>query len=137
MPHCCIGVDVITGFPSESDADFQETFDFLHDLDISYLHVFTYSERENTHALEISPVVPKAVRHQRTKSLRNLSYQKMRYFIESHYGQQRPVLFEGKSKNARLPNGQGQIEGYTDNYIRISAPYKKEWINQIIEQEIN
>lgn len=130
MPHCCIGVDVITGFPSESEDDFNETFDFLHDLDISYLHVFTYSERENTHALEISPIVPKAVRHHRTKSLRNLSYQKMRYFTESHHGQKRPVLFEGKNKK-------GQIEGYTDNYIRISAPYKKEWINQIIDREIS
>lgn len=129
MPHCCIGVDVITGFPTESDQDFEETFDFLHELDVSYLHVFTYSERENTHALQLSPVVPKAVRHQRTQKLRNLSFQKMRYFTEKHYGQKRPVLFEEQNKD-------GQLEGYSDNYIRVSASYKKEWVNQIIEQVI-
>src|SRR5699024_8951922 len=119
MPHCCIGVDVITGFPSESEADFKETMDFLHALAISYLHVFTYSERENTHALEIRPVVPKQVRHVRNKKLRNLSYQKMRYFTELHYGQKRPVLFECHNKG-------GRMEGYTDNYIRVSAPYLQE-----------
>jgi threonylcarbamoyladenosine tRNA methylthiotransferase MtaB len=129
MPHCCIGVDVITGFPTESDQDFKETLDFLHELDVSYLHVFTYSERENTHALQLSPVVPKVVRHQRTQKLRNLSFQKMRYFTEKHYGQKRPVLFEEQNKD-------GQLEGYSDNYIRVSASYKKEWVNQIIEQVI-
>ena len=82
MPHCCIGVDVIVGFPGETEEDFKETFDFLHSLDISYLHVFTYSERDNTNALTIKPVVPKNVRHDRNKTLRNLSYMKMQYFTQ-------------------------------------------------------
>ncbi len=129
MPHCCIGVDVITGFPAESETDFKETMDFLHALDISYLHVFTYSERENTHALEITPVVPKQVRHLRNKQLRNLSYQKMRFFTEQHYGQKRPVLFEDNNKG-------GVMEGYTDNYIRVSAPYRQEQVNQIIDWQL-
>src|SRR5699024_7887910 len=130
MPHCCIGVDVIVGFPSESKEDFQETMDFLHELDISYLHVFTYSERENTHALEIKPVVPKNIRHERSKKLRNLSYQKMRFFTEQQYGQERPVLFEEHNKA-------GRMEGYTDNYIRISAPYDHKKTNKIINWKIS
>ena len=80
MPHCSIGVDVIVGFPGESDAEFRETFDFLHELDISYLHVFTYSERGNTDALNITPVVPVHTRIERNKQLRNLSYMKQQYF---------------------------------------------------------
>ncbi len=126
MPHCAIGVDVIVGFPSESDQHFQETFDFLHSLDVSYLHVFTYSERDNTRALEIQPVVPVAVRHERNKTLRNLSYMKMQYFTEQHRGQSRKVLFEGHEKN-------GMMEGYTDNYIRITTPHRAEWANQIVD----
>ncbi len=129
MPHCCIGVDVIVGFPGETEEDFKETFDFLHSLDISYLHVFTYSERDNTHALSIKPVVPKNVRHERNKSLRNLSYMKMQYFTQQHAGQIRKVLFEGKDKS-------GMIEGYTDNYIKITAPAKEEWVNNIVEWKI-
>ncbi|HEY1022875.1 MAG TPA: tRNA (N(6)-L-threonylcarbamoyladenosine(37)-C(2))-methylthiotransferase MtaB, partial [Flavisolibacter sp.] len=80
IPHCAIGVDVIVGFPSESDTHFKETFDFLHSLPVSYLHVFTYSERDHTKALEITPVVPMHERHERNKALRNLSYMKMQYF---------------------------------------------------------
>jgi threonylcarbamoyladenosine tRNA methylthiotransferase MtaB len=129
MPHCAIGVDVIVGFPSESNQRFQETFDFLHDLDVSYLHVFTYSERDNTKALEIQPVVPVNIRHERNKVLRNLSYMKMQDFTAKHTGQKRKVLFEGSSKN-------GMMEGYTDNYIRITAPYKAEWANRIMEWRI-
>ncbi|HWJ26848.1 MAG TPA: tRNA (N(6)-L-threonylcarbamoyladenosine(37)-C(2))-methylthiotransferase MtaB [Flavisolibacter sp.] len=129
MPHCAIGVDVIVGFPSESDTHFKETFDFLHSLDISYLHVFTYSERAETRALEINPVVPVHVRHERNKALRNLSYMKMQYFTEQHKGETRKVLFEDHVKN-------GMMEGYTDNYIRISTPYNKEWANQIIDWKI-
>lgn len=98
MPHCAIGVDVIVGFPGESDIHFQETFDFLHSLDVSYLHVFTYSERDHTKALEIKPVVPLSVRHERNKILRNLSYMKMQHFTELHRGQTRKVLFEGIAK---------------------------------------
>ena len=126
MPHCCIGVDVIVGFPGETDQDFKETFDFLHSLDISYLHVFTYSERDNTHALNIKPVVPMNVRHERNKILRNLSYMKMQYFTQQHTGQIRKVLFEAHDKN-------GTMEGYTDNYIRISVPYREECANEIVE----
>lgn len=126
MPHCCIGVDVIVGFPGETDELFKETFDFLHALDVSYLHVFTYSERDNTHALTIKPVVPMNVRYDRNKALRNLSYMKMQYFTQQHEGQTRPVLFEGHSKNAMM-------EGYTDNYIKVTTPFKKEWVNEIVQ----
>jgi threonylcarbamoyladenosine tRNA methylthiotransferase MtaB len=86
MPHCAIGVDVIVGFPGETEEDFNETFNFLHSLNVSYLHVFTYSERANTRALEIEPVVPMQVRHERNKKLRNLSYMKMQYFTQQHEG---------------------------------------------------
>ncbi|MFN8245345.1 MAG: MiaB/RimO family radical SAM methylthiotransferase [Ferruginibacter sp.] len=126
MPHACIGVDVIVGFPGESDDMFRETAMFLEELDISYLHVFTYSERDNTQALDIKPVVPMSVRHERNKILRNLSYRKMQAFTEKHIGQTRKVLFEGVNKNQMM-------EGYTDNYIKITAPYKKEWVNEIVE----
>ena len=129
MPHCAIGVDVIVGYPSETDQQFRETFDFLHSLDISYLHVFTYSERDNTRALAITPVVPVQVRHERNKTLRNLSYKKMQYFTEQHTGQTRKVLFEDHVKN-------GMMEGYTDNYLRISTPYRKEWANNIVDWTI-
>jgi threonylcarbamoyladenosine tRNA methylthiotransferase MtaB len=129
IPHCCIGVDVIVGFPGEDDDDFKETFDFLHSLDISYLHVFTYSERDNTKALEIKPVVPMHVRHERNRSLRNFSYMKMQSFTQQHAGQTRKVLFEDHNKN-------GMMEGYTDNYIRITTPYREEWVNQIIDWKL-
>ncbi len=129
MPHCAIGVDVIVGFPGETDAHFAETFDFLHELPVSYLHVFTYSERTNTHALSIEPVVPMDQRHERNKALRNLSYMKMQYFTEQHREQKRFVLFEDHDKN-------GMMEGYTDNYIRITTPYRPEWANQLVEWTI-
>lgn len=129
MPHCAIGVDVIVGFPSETDELFKETFDFLHSLDVSYLHVFTYSERHATKALEIKPVVPVHVRHERNKILRNLSYMKMQYFTGQHKGQARKVLFEDHVKN-------GTMEGYTDNYIRIITSYRKEWANQVVDWTI-
>jgi threonylcarbamoyladenosine tRNA methylthiotransferase MtaB len=138
MPHCCIGVDVIVGFPSETDEDFKETFDFLHSLDISYLHVFTYSERDNTQALSVKPVVPINIRHERNKTLRNLSYMKMQYFTEQHIGQVRKVLFEANEKNARLNDsvGQGMMEGFTDNYIKITTPARAEWKNEIVDWKI-
>jgi len=126
MPHGAIGVDVIVGFPGETEEEFRETFDFLHSLDISYLHVFTYSERDNTPALELTPVVPVSIRHERNKTLRNLSYMKMQYFIGKQVGQTRKVLFEDHDKN-------GMMEGYTDNYIRISTPYRAEWANEIVD----
>ena len=129
MPHCAIGVDVIVGFPGETDEHFKETFDFLHSLDVSYLHVFTYSERDNTRALEIQPVVPIAVRNERNKTLRNLSYMKLQYFTQQHSGQERKVLFEAFNKN-------GMMEGYTDNYIRITTPHRKEWENALVEWKL-
>ena len=126
MPHCAIGVDVIVGFPGETDEDFKETFDFLHALDISYLHVFTYSERDNTLAAEMKEVVPMQIRNERNKSLRNLSYMKMQYFTQQHSGQTRKVLFEIFEKN-------GMMEGYTDNYLRIQTPFRKEWANKVVD----
>jgi len=129
MPHCCIGVDVIVGFPSESNEHFQETYNFLHDLDISYLHVFTYSERANTPAVDITPVVPVALRHERNKMLRNLSHKKMQYFTEQHIGETRKVLFESHQKD-------GMMEGYTDNYIKVTTPYRAEWVNGLVDWEL-
>src|SRR5258708_6132963 len=129
MPHCAIGVDVIVGFPGETEEEFKETVDFLQLLDISYLHVFTYSERDNTHALTIQPVIPQNIRHERNKILRNLSYMKMQYFTQQHNGQIRKVLFEKHGKSAIM-------DGYTDNYIKVSLPYRPEWANQIIDWKI-
>ncbi|MEO6584214.1 MAG: tRNA (N(6)-L-threonylcarbamoyladenosine(37)-C(2))-methylthiotransferase MtaB [Ferruginibacter sp.] len=129
MPDCCIGVDVIVGFPGETNDHFTETVDFLSTLDISYLHVFTYSERANTHALSLGPAVPVNVRNARNKVLRNLSYAKMQAFTAKHIGEQRKVLFEKANKN-------GMMEGYTDNYIKIEVPFNKEWENEIVEWRI-
>ncbi|MCW3080385.1 tRNA (N(6)-L-threonylcarbamoyladenosine(37)-C(2))-methylthiotransferase MtaB [Segetibacter sp.] len=129
IPHCAIGVDVIVGFPGETEAYFTETFDFLHSLDISYLHVFTYSERPNTLAIEMQNVVPVNVRNERNKRLRNLSYMKMSEHTRRHIGEARKVLFEANSKS-------GMMEGYTDNYIKINAPYKADWVNQIVDWTI-
>jgi threonylcarbamoyladenosine tRNA methylthiotransferase MtaB len=129
MPHCCIGVDVIVGFPGETDEDFMKTVQFLTDIDISYLHVFTYSERDNTTALDIKPVVPIHIRNERNKVLRNLSYQKMQYFTNQHIGQNRKVLFEKNNSN-------GMMEGYTDNYIKITAVYNQDLVNSITEWKI-
>lgn len=126
MPDCCIGVDVIVGFPGETDEDFMDTHNFLHDLDVSYFHVFTYSERANTLAIDLKPVVPVQVRNERNKMLRQLSYQKMQYFAAQHAGQTRRVLWE------RAPHGQ-MMEGYTDNYIKVETPYRQEWAHSIMD----
>jgi threonylcarbamoyladenosine tRNA methylthiotransferase MtaB len=126
MPHCAVGVDVIVGFPGESNDHFKETFDYLHALDVTYLHVFTYSERDNTKALEIEPIVPVNTRNERNKTLRNLSYMKMQYFTQLHAGQTRKVLFERYDKN-------GMMEGYTDNYIKVTMPYRADYANQVID----
>ncbi|TDH29114.1 tRNA (N(6)-L-threonylcarbamoyladenosine(37)-C(2))-methylthiotransferase MtaB [Segetibacter sp. 3557_3] len=125
MPDCSVGVDVIVGFPGEDEQAFNETYQFLSDLDVSYLHVFTYSERPNTRAIEMDGIVPIHTRNERNKALRNLSFQKQAEHTRRHIGQTRSVLFEGARKN-------GLMEGYTDNYIRINAPYKQEWENQIV-----
>jgi len=126
MPECCIGVDVIVGFPGETDELFQETFEFLHSLDVSYFHVFTYSERENTLAVEMPNAVPVSVRNERNKILRNLSYQKTQYFNAQFVGQERAVLFESVNKN-------GMMEGYTDNYVKVTAMHNPAWENQIVD----
>ena len=134
IPYAAIGVDVIVGSPGETETYFQESFAFIHSLDISYLHVFTYSERAATKALDIKPIVPIAIRNERNKILRNLSYQKLQYFTEAHRGENRKVLFESVKKTA--DGGMEMLEGYSDNYIRVTIPYKAEWSNQIVDWTI-
>jgi threonylcarbamoyladenosine tRNA methylthiotransferase MtaB len=129
MPHAAIGVDVIVGYPGEDEKAFRETADFLQDLDITYLHVFTYSERENTPAAEMTQVVPVAERNQRNKILRHLSYRKQMVFQEAFTGSTRKVLWEDHEK-------EGMMEGYTDNYIRVKTPYRREWANTIMDWTI-
>jgi threonylcarbamoyladenosine tRNA methylthiotransferase MtaB len=124
MPHCCIGVDVIVGHPGETEADFLETYQFLNELDISYLHVFTYSERANTQALSLKPVVPRQERNRRSKMLHILSDKKRRYFYEQNLGKTYQVLFENDLEN-------GKMHGFTNNYIRVSAKYDPMLINEI------
>ena len=126
MPHACIGVDVIVGFPGETDAHFLETYHFLNDLDISYLHVFTYSERDNTEAATMEGVVPKNVRAKRSKMLRGLSVKKRRAFYESQIGTQRTVLFESENK-------EGYIHGFTENYVKVKTPWNPELANTLHE----
>ncbi|MCT4630034.1 tRNA (N(6)-L-threonylcarbamoyladenosine(37)-C(2))-methylthiotransferase MtaB [Winogradskyella sp.] len=124
MPHACIGVDVIVGFPGETDDYFLETFNFLNELDISYLHVFTYSERDNTEATEMDGVVPKNVRTKRSKMLRGLSVKKRRAFYEKQIGTDRTVLFEGENK-------EGYIHGFTENYVKVKTPWNPELVNTL------
>jgi threonylcarbamoyladenosine tRNA methylthiotransferase MtaB len=124
MPHACIGVDVITGFPGETEADFQETFEFVQQLDVSYLHIFTYSERANTPAADMQGTVPVHERKARTNTLRALSEMKRRAFYQSYLGTQRPVLFEQGKPGVTL-------SGHTDNYIKITIPWQESLINTI------
>ena len=124
MPDACIGVDVIVGFPGETDEDFLETYSFLNELDISYLHVFTYSERANTLAAQMDEVVPKNVRSKRSKMLRGLSVKKRRAFYESQLGKRHTVLFEGENK-------QGYIHGFTENYVKVKAPWDPALVNTL------
>lgn len=126
MPHACIGVDVIVGFPGETDEHFLETYHFLNDLDISYLHVFTYSERDNTEAVEMEGVVPMNVRSKRSKMLRGLSVKKRRAFYESQIGTNRTVLFESENK-------EGYIHGFTENYVKVKTPWNPELVNTLHE----
>lgn len=116
MPHACIGVDVIVGFPGETEAHFLETYDFLHGLDISYLHVFTYSERPDTPAADMAGVVPPQERSRRSRMLRSLSEKKRRAFYRSQLGRRCTVLFEGENKK-------GYIHGFTENYVKVKAPW--------------
>lgn len=130
MPHGCIGVDVIVGFPGETEKDFLETYDFLNQLDISYLHVFTYSERLNTDAVEMEGTVPIQERKRRNKMLRILSEKKLRHFYAQHEGTNRPVLFEHE-------NREGQMFGYTDNYIKVKFPYDEYLTNKITDVKLS
>jgi len=125
----CIGVDVIVGFPGETDSDFQETYNFLLNLDISYLHVFSYSERDNTEASNMLNPVPKNVRFQRSKMLRSLSEKKRRIFYNSQMNRVRPVLFESENKL-------GYIYGYTDNYIKVRHPWNPKFSNKIVQAKL-
>ena len=126
MPHACIGVDVIVGFPGETDAHFLETYNFLNALDISYLHVFTYSERDNTEAATMEGTVPNAVRSKRSKMLRGLSVKKRRAFYESQLKTTRTVLFESENK-------EGYIHGFTENYVKVKAPWHPNLVNTLHE----
>lgn len=129
MPHACVGVDVIVGFPGETDDHFLETYNFLNELDISYLHVFTYSERDNTEATEMDGVVPNNVRSKRSKMLRGLSVKKRRAFYESQLGTTRTVLFESENK-------EGYIHGFTENYIKVKVPWNPDLINTLHDVEL-
>ncbi|MEM6717861.1 MAG: tRNA (N(6)-L-threonylcarbamoyladenosine(37)-C(2))-methylthiotransferase MtaB [Bacteroidota bacterium] len=126
MPDACIGVDVIVGFPGETDELFLETYNFLTELNISYLHVFTYSERQNTIAAKMDGVVPQNVRKKRSKMLRGLSVKKRRAFYESQIGKTKTVLFEGENK-------EGYIHGFTENYVKVKAPWNPELVNTLHE----
>ncbi len=135
MPHACIGVDVIVGSPGETEEYFKESLEFIHALDIAYLHVFTYSERAATKALTIKPIVPMQERHERNKILRNLSYQKLQYFTASQRGSTRKVLFESPKVN-KEDESIVMLEGFTDNYIKVETPFRAEWSNQIIDWKL-
>lgn len=124
MPECCIGVDVIVGFPGETDEEFDKTIEFLKELDVSYLHVFTYSERANTKALQIEPVVPLATRRERSKMLRILSEKKRRAFYQKFENTTAEVLFEAE-------NDEGTMYGFTNNYVKVAVPYMEEFVNTL------
>jgi threonylcarbamoyladenosine tRNA methylthiotransferase MtaB len=123
-PDCCIGVDVIVGFPGETDEEFLETMDFLKDIEISYLHVFTYSERANTTAIKLGDPVPQSVRKQRSQQLHILSEKKKRAFYEQNIGTQRTVLFEAEEEN-------GMMLGFTENYIKVKVPFDASLVNTL------
>ena len=124
MPNACIGVDVIVGFPGETDEHFLETYNFLNEMDISYLHVFTYSERDNTEAATMENPVPMNVRNKRSKMLRGLSVKKRRSFYESQIGTNHTVLFEAENK-------EGYIHGFTENYVKVKTPWNPELVNTL------
>ena len=125
----CIGVDVIVGFPGETDSDFHETYNFLLNLDISYLHVFSYSERDNTEASNMLNPVPKNIRYERSKMLRSLSEKKRRVFYNSQINSLKPVLFESENKL-------GYIYGYTDNYVKVRHPWSPKLSNKIVQAKL-
>jgi threonylcarbamoyladenosine tRNA methylthiotransferase MtaB len=130
MPHACIGVDVIVGFPGETKAHFLDTYNFLNELDVSYLHVFPYSERANTTAKKLAGKVSKAEKTERAEMLRILSQKKRMAFYQNHLGESRTVLFEGENKD-------GMMYGFTDNYIKVSVPFDPILVNQLVEVELD
>lgn len=129
MPHACIGVDVIVGFPGETHEEFIKTYNFLNDLDISYLHVFTYSERDNTEAIDFEGIVPMSERKKRNKMLRILSEKKRMAFYKSQLGKTRKVVWESENKN-------GMIQGYTDNYVKVQTKFDEALINQLMDVDL-
>jgi len=130
MPDACIGVDVIVGFPGESEAHFLETYHFLNELDVSYFHVFTYSERPNTPAAQLTGVVDQKTRHKRSKLLRGLSAKKRHAFYQSQLGKRKTVLFESENKA-------GYIQGFTENYVKVRMPWNPSFQNQLTEVSLH
>ena len=124
MPHCCIGVDVIVGFPGETEERFMETYNYLNELDVSYLHVFTYSERDNTFAPNLKHSVDKKIRDDRSKMLRILSAKKKRAFYRDNIGKSFPVLFEGEKNNDKM-------FGFTSNYVKVKTNFNETLINEV------
>jgi len=130
MPNACIGVDVIVGFPGESDDEFNKTIDFIKSLAVSYLHVFTYSERANTTAPRMENEIPMQIRRERSKQLRILSLKLKRAFYESQIGTTNNVLFEQQEEN-------GNIYGFTENYLKVKFPYDSNLVNNIKTVKLN
>ena len=130
IPDACIGADVIVGYPSETDEDFLETYNYISGLEISYLHVFTYSERANTDAIKIKHKVDKLTQNKRSKMLRSLSIKKRRYFYESQLGKNHEVLFESENKK-------GYITGFTENYIRVRTPWNPALTNTLLKVKLD
>ncbi len=124
MPDACIAIDIIAGFPGETDADFEDSYEFVKQLPLSYMHVFTYSRRPGTPAAAIREQVPETVKRERTNRLLELSETKKRFFYHEHFGESRPVLWESEEAD-------GKMFGFTDNYIKVSAPFCAEWVNTI------
>ena len=124
MPDACIAIDIIAGFPGETEEDFRDSYDFVKSLPLSYLHVFTYSRRPGTPAAAMKEQVPEQVKHDRTNRLLELSETKKRFFYHEHVGETRPVLWESE-------NVDGKIFGFTDNYIKVAAPFNPDWVNTI------
>ena len=129
LPNACIGADVIVGFPGETDELFLETYKFLQSLDISYLHVFSYSERDNTKASDFSNIIPKQVRSKRSKILRSLSVKMRRKFYSNQLGTNKSILFESENKK-------GFIHGFSENYIRVKAPWRKNLVDKIVKYDL-
>jgi threonylcarbamoyladenosine tRNA methylthiotransferase MtaB len=124
MPDACIAIDIIAGFPGETDADFEDSYEFVKQLPLSYMHVFTYSRRPGTPAAAIKEQVPETVKRERTNRLLELSETKKRFFYHEHLGETRPVLWESEEAD-------GKMFGFTDNYIKVSAPFCADWVNTI------